>query len=102
MVRDEDVLLITTFWVCWLREMTTPSFARRSAIVDAHAHLYDAGANRYGVFARKDPEGTPPTAERTLDPARMFAESLTPRPELENSQDPEQTSDGHASAVERL
>jgi transposase len=32
-----------------------------------------------------------PTAERTLDPARMFAESLTPRPELENSQDPERT-----------
>src|SRR5262249_30586616 len=30
-------------------------------------------------------------AERTLDPARMFAESLTPRPELENSQDPERT-----------
>ena len=26
-----------------------------------------------------------PTAERTLDPARMFMESLTPRPELENS-----------------
>jgi len=25
-----------------------------------------------------------PTAERTLYPARMFAESLTPRPELEN------------------
>src|SRR5262249_61032696 len=32
-----------------------------------------------------------PTAESTLDPARMFAESLTPRPELENSQDPERT-----------
>ena len=30
--------------------------------------------------------GHTPTAERTLDPARMFAESLTPRPELENSQ----------------
>jgi hypothetical protein len=28
-----------------------------------------------------------PTAERTLYPARMFAESLTPRPELENTQD---------------
>src|SRR5262249_33062322 len=26
------------------------------------------------------------TAERTLDPARMFTESLTPRPALENSQ----------------
>src|SRR6516165_5051611 len=28
--------------------------------------------------------GHAPTAERTLYPARMFAESLTPRPELEN------------------
>jgi hypothetical protein len=27
-----------------------------------------------------------------MDPARMFKESLTPRPELENSQDPERTS----------
>jgi len=35
--------------------MTTPSFTRRTAIVDAHAHLYDGGANRYGIFARKDP-----------------------------------------------
>ena len=30
--------------------------------------------------------GQVPTAERTVDPARMFMESLTPRPELENSQ----------------
>src|SRR6476620_8177009 len=35
--------------------------------------------------------GQAPTAERTLDPARMFAESLTPRPELENSQGHQQT-----------
>ena len=35
--------------------------------------------------------GHAPTAERTLDPARMFTESLTPRPELENGQDPDQT-----------
>ena len=27
-----------------------------------------------------------------MDPARIFTESLTPRPELENSQDPERTS----------
>ena len=33
-----------------------------------------------------------PTAERTLDPARIFEESLTPRPELENDQDPQRTS----------
>src|SRR4249919_44364 len=32
--------------------------------------------------------GHVPTAERTLGPARMFMESLTPGPELENSQDP--------------
>jgi hypothetical protein len=32
--------------------------------------------------------GHAPTAERTLHPARMLTESLTPRPELENSQDP--------------
>jgi Transposase IS116/IS110/IS902 family len=31
------------------------------------------------------------TAERTLHPARMLTESLTPRPELENSQDPQRT-----------
>jgi hypothetical protein len=31
--------------------------------------------------------GHAPTAERTLDPARMFTESLTPAPELENDQD---------------
>src|SRR5262245_19388735 len=30
--------------------------------------------------------GQVPTAERTLDPARMLRESLTPGPELENSQ----------------
>ena len=30
--------------------------------------------------------GHAPTAERTMDPVRMFTESLTPRPELENSQ----------------
>src|SRR5262245_38256211 len=30
--------------------------------------------------------GPVPTAERTLDPARMFMESLTTGPELENSQ----------------
>jgi hypothetical protein len=30
--------------------------------------------------------GHAPTAERTLHPARMLTESLTPRPELENSQ----------------
>src|SRR5262249_55363561 len=30
--------------------------------------------------------GHVPTAERTLDPARMFTESLSPGPELENSQ----------------
>src|SRR5262245_62336576 len=30
--------------------------------------------------------GRVPTAERTLDPARMFMESLTTGPELENSQ----------------
>src|SRR5262249_28127890 len=35
--------------------------------------------------------GHAPTAERTLYPARMFAESLTPRPELENGQDPTET-----------
>jgi len=32
--------------------------------------------------------GHAPTAERTLHPARMFTESLTPRPELENSRKP--------------
>src|SRR5215831_7116956 len=30
--------------------------------------------------------GLAPTAERTMDPARILMESLTPRPELENSQ----------------
>jgi predicted TIM-barrel fold metal-dependent hydrolase len=34
--------------------MTTASFTHRTAIVDAHAHLYDGQANRYGIFARKD------------------------------------------------
>ena len=36
--------------------------------------------------------GHAPTAERTMDPARMFKESLTSRPELENSQGQTQTS----------
>ena len=35
--------------------------------------------------------GRAPTAERTLNPARMFMESLTSDPELENSQDPFET-----------
>ena len=33
------------------------------------------------VTLRHHAEGMFPTAERTLDPARMFEESLTPRPE---------------------
>jgi hypothetical protein len=44
------------------------------------------------VTLRHHAEGMFPTAERTLDPARMFEESLTPRPELENDQDPLQKS----------
>ena len=32
-----------------------------------------------------------PTAERTLDPARMLRESLNPGPELENNQDTERS-----------
>jgi hypothetical protein len=43
------------------------------------------------VTLRHHAEGMFPTAERTLDPARMFEESLTPRPELENNQDPSET-----------
>src|SRR5215831_10525184 len=43
----------------------------------------DPPASSHAIMQRAGP-----TAERTLDPARMFAESLTPRPELENSQDP--------------
>src|SRR5262249_46786354 len=35
--------------------------------------------------------GLAPTAERTMDPARIFTESLTPRPELENSQGHDQS-----------
>ena len=30
-------------------------FGRGSAIIDAHAHLYDSWANRYGIFERRDP-----------------------------------------------
>jgi hypothetical protein len=41
----------------------------------------DPPASSHAIMQRAGP-----TAERTLDPARMFAESLTPRPELENSQ----------------
>jgi hypothetical protein len=50
--------------------------------------------------------GHVPTAERTLDPARMFTESLTPGPELENSLDRkrsilwiDQPSSSHLSAL---
>ena len=35
--------------------------------------------------------GRAPTAERTLNPARMFTESLTPGPELENGLGPKLT-----------
>jgi hypothetical protein len=38
--------------------------------------------------------GRVPTAERTLDPARMFMESLTTGPELENSQGQERPFSG--------
>jgi hypothetical protein len=41
----------------------------------------DPPASSYAIMRRASP-----TAERTLDPARMFAESLTAGPELENSQ----------------
>ena len=50
------------------------------------------------VTARLLLEGMFPTAERTLDSARMFEESLTPRPELENSQDPCRTSADNVQA----
>ena len=43
--------------------------------------------------------GHAPTAERTLHPARMLTESLTPRPELENGQDPRRTSGQSPSRV---
>lgn len=36
--------------------MSTTATARRSpAIVDAHAHLYDARVNQHGIFQRRDP-----------------------------------------------
>ena len=41
--------------------------------------------------------GRVPTAERTLDPARMFMESLTTGPELENSQG--HTRPGRATSI---
>jgi transposase len=47
----------------------------------------DPPASSYAIMRRAHV----PTAERTLDPARMIAESLTPGPELENDQDPFQT-----------
>ena len=43
----------------------------------------DPPTSSYAIMRRVHP-----SAERTLNPARMFMESLTPRPELENSQDP--------------
>jgi hypothetical protein len=50
--------------------------------------------------------GHAPTAERTLNPARMFMESLTPGPELENRIGQKATSDGgsvaNPSAMQRL
>ena len=48
------------------------------------------------VTLRHHAEGMFPTAERTLDPARMFEESLTPRPELENKLDPKATWASHS------
>src|SRR6478752_5663896 len=39
--------------------------------------------------------GQVPTAERTLDPARMLRESLNPGPELENSQ-------GHSRPIDEV
>jgi hypothetical protein len=36
-----------------------------------------------------------------MDPARMFKESLTSRPELENSQDPQQTLAGRNLAAQQ-
>src|SRR5262249_39936130 len=56
----------------------------------------DPPASSHAIMQRAGP-----TAERTLDPARMFAESLTPRPELENSQDPKRTL-RNAQSQERL
>ena len=44
------------------------------------------------VTLRHHAEGMFPTAERTLDLARMFEESLPPRPELENGQGHERKS----------
>ena len=40
----------------------------------------DPPASSYAIMRRARP-----TAKRTMDPARIFTESLTPRPELENS-----------------
>jgi hypothetical protein len=46
-------------------------------------------ADRYAIIRRARP-----TAERTMDPARMFTESLTPRPELGDDQAQWRTLDG--------
>jgi hypothetical protein len=43
--------------------------------------------------------GLAPTAERTMDPARIFTESLTPRPELENNQGQTRRSKQHHYSI---
>ena len=57
----------------WLTSLRIPIWVTVAAIVVCALGGYFAHA---------------PTAERTLHPARMFTESLTPRPELENDQEP--------------
>jgi hypothetical protein len=59
------------------------------AIAPGFAMLARANA-LYTLIRQRHPTpscgGHVPTAERTMDPARMFLENLTPSPELENSQ----------------
>jgi transposase InsO family protein len=74
----------------WVADLTYIAIARGfvylAVILDAWSRRVLGYAVACFMDARLTCGGHAPTAERTLHPARMFTESLTPRPELENSQ----------------
>ena len=85
--------------VAGFRRSAADAFRRTAAprLVKPRAQLHDQRRVRLSLMVGLERGATAPclwsecgrrvlTAERTVDPARMFTESLTPRPELENSQ----------------
>ncbi len=60
------------------------STLEKLAFVDAHAHLYDSRAVRYGIFDRRDPAFEPLVGDYSALP-RTYLSTNTLRPRIQGS-----------------